>query len=373
MSKGSQTDLFLLGSIAFLVVFGIVILASVSAPLSQTKIGNSYYFLNHQIVYGLLPGLVLGFLAFKIRLEKIKKWAPAFLLLNLFLLVLVFVPKIGMEAKGASRWLDLGPISFQPSEFLKLTFILYLASFLAARSSAPTQDKKIAGQKFFTQTFAAFLVIIGLIGLLLARQPDISTLGIIAVVASLMYFLAQTPISHSVLIVLLGAGGLAFLVKFASYRINRLLTFLNPELDPMGKGYQAKQALISIGSGGILGQGLGLSQQKFGLLPEAMSDSIFAIFSEEAGFLGTILLLAAFLVFLWASFRVIKRTKENFPKLAALGVTCWILLQALINISSMTGLLPLAGIPLPFVSYGGSALIAELAGMGILLNISKNG
>ncbi|MBI4101472.1 MAG: putative lipid II flippase FtsW [Candidatus Nealsonbacteria bacterium] len=367
ISKNSAPDLFLLGSIAFLVVFGVIILASVSAPLSQAKIGTSYYFLNHQILYGLLPGLALALLAFKVRLETIKKWAPILLLINLVLLLLVFVPVIGVEAKGASRWLNFGLISFQPSELLKLTFVLYLASFLAARSQG--QDKKSSN---FTQTFAVFLVIIGLIGLLLALQPDVSTLGIIAVVASLMYFLAQTPIWHSALIIILGTGGLALLVRFASYRINRLLTFLNPELDPMGKGYQAKQALITIGSGGLLGQGLGLSQQKFGLLPEAMSDSIFAVFSEEAGFLGAILLLASFLVFLWASFRVIRRTKDSFPKLAALGITGWISLQALINISSMAGLLPLAGIPLPFVSYGGSALITELAGMGILLNISKS-
>lgn len=356
MSKNSAPDKFLLGAIIALVIFGIIILTSVSSPLSQDKFGTPYYFLNHQLIYGLLPGLFLGFLAFKIKLETIKKWAPAILLANVILLVLVFLPVIGVEAKGASRWLNLGLISFQPSEFLKLTFVIYLASFLASK----------------TRPFLAFLIVLGIISLLLIFQPDVSTLGIIAVVACLMYFLAKTPFWHSALVAAFGAGGLTMLVKLADYRFNRLLAFINPEFDPMGQGYQAKQALITVGSGGIFGQGLGMSQQKFGLLPEAMSDSIFAVFSEETGFLGAVILLSLFLVFLWASFRIIKKTDEIFPKLAVSGIACWISLQALINMGSMTGLLPLAGIPLPFVSYGGSALIAELVGMGILLNISKN-
>lgn len=362
-----KPDLFLLGTIIFLIVFGIIILASVSAPLALNKFNTPYYFLNHQLIYGLIPGIILGFLVFRTKLEKIKKLAPVFLLINLIFLILVFMPKIGMEAKGASRWLNFGIISFQPSEFLKLTFILYLASFLASK----TQNAKNR-QKDFSQTFLAFLAIIGLIGALLIFQPDISTLGIIAIVAGLMYFLAKTPFWHTILIIILGSGGLALLVKFASYRFSRLLTFLNPEFDPMGRGYQAKQALITIGSGGILGQGLGLSLQKFGFLPEAMSDSIFAVFAEEMGFMGAIILLSFFMIFLWASFRVAQKTQDNFSKLASLGITSWICLQALVNISSMAGLLPLAGIPLPFVSYGGSALIAELTAMGLLMNISKN-
>lgn len=368
MSKNSTPDYFLLGTIIFLIVFGMIILASVSAPLAHDKFENPYYFLKHQTLYGLIPGLFLAFLAFKTKLEIIKKLSPILLLINLIFLVLVFLPIIGMEAKGASRWLNLGFVSFQPSEFLKLTFILYLASFLASRTD---NLKNRGNKKTFSHTFLAFLAVVGIVGLLLIFQPDISTLGIIAVIASIMYFLAKTPFWHTILIIIFGSGGLILLVKFASYRLSRLLTFLNPEFDPMGKGYQAKQALITIGSGGILGQGLGLSQQKFGLLPEAMSDSIFAVFSEEMGFVGSAMLLFFFLIFLWANFRIIKKTSESFARLAASGITCWICLQAFVNISSMTGLLPLAGIPLPFVSYGGSALIAELAGMGILLNISK--
>jgi len=398
-----RPDLFLLVTITLLIILGVMILASVSAPFSQQKADNPYYFLKHQALFGLIPGIILAILAFKINLAILKKWAPFLLLANLILLLMVFLPKIGTETLGAARWLRLGPISFQPSEFLKLTFILYLASFLAAKTphqNPRTRTKFGAGlvqnrseasgsglrfgtgqasheqRQFWTgisQTFLAFLVIIGAISLLLILQPDVSTLGIILLTAVLMYFLAKTPLWHNVLVFLIGTGGLIFLIKFAAYRFTRIAVFLNPELDLMGKGYQIKQALIAIGSGGIFGQGLGMSAQKFlGALPQMMSDSIFAIFAEETGLIGTSILIVLFLLFLWANFRIAKKTQDRFSQLAVLGITCWICLQAFINISSITKLLPLAGIPLPFISYGGSALATELAAMGILLNISKN-
>lgn len=352
-------DYLLLGSIISLIIIGVVILASVSAPFSLQKFGTPYYFLKHQMIYGLIPGLILAFLAFKINLTTIKKWSPVLLLINLGFLIMVFLPVIGIETKGASRWLNFGFISFQPSEFLKLTFILYLASFLTKKNNK------------FSQTFVAFLTVVALIAILLILQPDISTLGIIVLVGLLMYFLAQTPIWHTILVILLGSGGLLLLVKLAAYRIARLTAFLNPEFDPMGRGYQLKQALIAIGSGGIMGQGLGMSQQKFGALPESMSDSIFAVWAEESGFIGGAILIFLFLLFLWASLKIIRKTQDKFSQLAALGITCWICLQTFINIGGLSGILPLTGIPLPFVSYGGSALISELIGMGILLNISK--
>ena len=161
-------------------------------------------------------------------------------------------------------------------------------------------------------------------------------------------------------------------MKIAPYRAARLLVFLNPETDPMGMGYQLKQALIAVGSGGIFGLGLGMSVQKFGFLPQSMADSIFAIFSEETGFIGSLILIFLFLIFFWRGFKIAKKSMDQFSKLAALGISCWIILQALINIGSMIGIIPLTGVPLPFLSYGGSALVTELIGVGILLNISKN-
>jgi cell division protein FtsW len=372
MAKVSgQPDYILLGVVVILIILGILILASVSAPLSQQKFGNTYYFLNHQLLFGLLPGLILAFLVFKIRLDLFKKWAFPLLLINLILLSLVFLPKIGVSTGGAARWLSLGPISFQPSEFLKLTSILYFAAWLTSRTGAKKLGHPRWTEKGFGQTFVAFLIVIGLISSLLIFQPDISTLGIIVLVATLMYFLAETPLWHSVLFVLLGAGGLLTLIKLAPYRAARLLVFLKPEIDPMGIGYQIKQALIAVGSGGISGLGLGMSQQRLGFLPQSISDSIFAILAEETGFIGCLILIFLFLIFLWRGFEIAKSSQNKFSQLAALGLTVWITLQALTNIGSMIGILPLTGIPLPFISYGGSALVSELVGVGILLNISK--
>ena len=369
--NSNHPDYILLGTIGFLLALGIVILASVSAPYSQEKFGNTYYFLKRQIIFGLIPGLILGYFAFKIRLSLIKKWAPFLLLGNLVLLGMIFIPGIGLKIAGAARWIDLGPISFQPSEFLKLTFVLYLAAWLASRTLF---QNKPAAIKNFSQTLAVFLIVFGLISLALIFQPDISTLGIIFLVATLMYFSANTPFLHSVLIILLGTIGLFSLVKLAPYRASRFLVFFNPEIDPMGIGYQVKQSLIVIGSGGISGAGLGTSIQKFfpGFLPQTISDSIFVVFSEEAGFIGGLFLISLFLIFLWQGLKITKGAEDKFCQLASLGITSWIIIQAFVNIGAMIGVLPLTGIPLPFISYGGSALVTSLIGVGILLNISKN-
>jgi len=369
----SQSDYIFLFVVVVLIILGGLILISVSSSISQEKFGSSFYYLNHQILYGFLPGLILAFFAFKIKLVILKKWAPILLLINLVFLGMVFLPMVGVSFKGAARWVDLGPISFQPSEFFKLSFILYLSSWLASRT--PHQNKFGAGQaeKKFSQTFFAFLVVIGIAAIFLIFQPDISTLLVIILVATLMYFLARTPFWHSILITLIIIFGFLFLIKIAPYRFNRILVFLNPELDPMGIGYQIKQALIAIGSGGIFGSGLGLSLQKFGFLPHSISDSIFAIFAEETGFIGSFILVLLYLIFFWRGLKIGKQSPEKFSKFCAFGITFWITLQAFVNIGSMIGILPLTGIPLPFISYGGSALISELIGVGILLNISKRG
>lgn len=360
-----KPDYILLIIFIILTILGILILSSVSATISQEKFETSFYYLNHQVLFGLIPGLILGFLAFKMNLNLLKKFSPLILLINLILMVMVFLPEIGLTIRGGARWISLGPISFQPSEFLKLSFIIYLATWLASRA------KESLSKKNFSQTLIAFLILIGIISLVLVFQPDVSTLGIILISALAMFFLAKTPIWHSLLIVLTSALFLLPLIKIAPYRFTRILVFLNPELDPMGIGYQIKQALIAIGSGGIWGSGLGLSKQKFGFLPQSISDSIFAIFAEETGFFGSLILILLYLIFFWRGFRIGKE-KEGFLKLVAFGITFWITLQAFVNIGSMIGILPLTGIPLPFISYGGSHLITELAGVGILLNISKN-
>jgi cell division protein FtsW len=358
-----QPDFIFLGVSVFLIVFGIFILASVSASLGQEKFGDVYYFLRRHLFFGIIPGIFLGFLAFKIPLSFFKKWSFPLLILNLLFLGLVFLPKIGLSYGGASRWINLGFFSFQPSEFLKLSFLIYLAAWLSSREK---KSKNWAG------TLIPFSIIIGAAAFFLIKQPDISTLGVIVFSAGIMYFGAGTPLWHTGLIISAEIAGLIYLMRTAPYRFNRLLVFLHPETDPMGIGFQIKQALIAVGSGGILGLGLGMSRQKFGFLPQPIGDAIFAVFTEETGFVGALILISLFLIFAWRVLKIAKTSANKFPGLLALGITAWIISQAFLNIGSMIGILPLSGIPLPFISYGGSHILAELIGVGILLNISKN-
>ena len=371
--EGKQPDYILLAIVVLLIIFGTAILASVSASYSLEKVGNTYYFLQHQLLFGLLPGLFFAFLVFKINLAFLKKITPILFLGSLILMAAVFLPIIG----SGSRWIDLAGFSFQPSELLKLCFILYLASWLASKTekiNLPQVSKKsfFKLSEGFKQALVPFLIIIIPLVALLFFQSDISTLMIILFVGAVMYFSANTPFWHTILIFFIGIGGLLSLINLASYRVERFLVFLNPNLDPMGISWQINQALIAIGTGGLTGVGLGMSVQKLGFLPQIISDSIFAVFSEETGFIGGIGLILLFLMFLWRGFKIAKKSKDKFCQLTALGITCWIIVQTFVNIGAMIGILPLTGIPLPFVSYGGSALIVEMIGVGILLNISKN-
>jgi len=367
MENHKRSDGILVLSVFILIGWGILTVGTISFPFSLERFGTPWiYFLHQIIMLGFGAGLALFF--FKLPIKTLKKWGPFLFLLNLILLILVFLPKIGIEIGGARRWIGLGNFIFQPSEFLKVTFLLYLATWLSKKADS----KKKEESKFL---FIPFSIILGILVIILIFQPDMSTLGIIFLSAILMYFVSPTPWWHTLLVAGSGIGGGIFLIKIAPYRLARLLVFLKPELDPLGIGYQLRQALITIGSGKIFGVGdgfgLGLSRQKFGFLPHPMTDSIFAIIGEELGFIGASFLIFLFLLFAQRGLKIATKVPGTFEKLLALGITSWITLQAFFNIGGMTGLLPLAGIPLPFFSYGGSHLIAELIGVGILLNISR--
>ena len=263
---------------------------------------------------------------------------------------------------------NFGWTLFQPSELLKISFVLYLAAWLTGKSNSEEKSKK--------SLFLHFSIILIILVLVLIFQPDMSTLAIILITGGIIYFASKVPWWHVITIIGVGFSGAMLLIKISPYRLNRLLIFLNPEADPMGMGYQLKQSLIAIGSGKIFGIengfGLGLSRQKFGFLPHPMNDSIFAIIGEELGSIGLIILLSLFLLFIWKGLNIAKKSEDNFCKLAAIGITSWIALQTMFNIGGIIGIMPMSGIPLPFFSYGGSHLITEMIGMGILLNISKN-
>lgn len=374
MKKRFNYPLFFL--VAFLVGFSFLFFAVLSIPASLQRFGNPNYYFFHQIIFGFLPAIALGFVAYKISLNFLKKWAFWMVVFNIVALFLVFIPFIGSKAGGATRWFDFSFFSVQPSEFLKLTAILYLSAWIASR----LPEGKVSGWKSAAERgyhniiyiFFPFVIFLGLITVALYLQRDASTLGILTITLLALYFYARTPLWHTLLVVISGATFLLLIVRFEPYRLDRWLIFLHPDIDPLGKGFQLRQSLISLGSGGFFGKGLGMSTQKFGFLPQAMSDSIFAIIGEEMGLIGCVGLIALFVLFFWLGLRISKKSNSRFLKLSALGIVFWITLQAFINISSTMGIFPLTGIPLPFFSYGGSHLVVEMIGVGLLLNISRN-
>jgi cell division protein FtsW len=302
------------------------------------------------------------FICYRIDYHTWKRLAMPLLIASIIGLLLVFVPGIGREVLGARRWIDLG-IAFQPTEIVKLAFLFYLASWLERRQS---------GFHDARTSLLPFVSVLGLITFLVMAQPDLGTMTVIGMIGIAMYFIGGAPIQHFVWIGASSVALFALLVKIAPYRAARFTVFLNPELDPQGIGYHINQALLAIGSGGLFGVGLGHSRQKFNYLPEASTDSIFAIMAEELGFLVILFFLAAFLAFVFRGFRIAREAPDMFGRLLAAGITSWFAFQAFINIGALTGVLPLTGIPLPFVSYGGTALVVALAASGILLNISTS-
>ena len=373
MKKHLNYPLFFL--ISALIGFGFLFFASLSAPASWQRFGNTTYYLYRQVFLGLLPGLILGLVAYRISIQFLRKWAPVLFFINFIALFLALIPGIGIKAGGASRWINLGFASIQPSEFLKITAILYLSAWIASKlSETSASDWKSITKKGYHNViyiFVPFIIFLGLITLALFLQSDASTLGIISITLLVLYFSAKTPLWHTLLVILSGATTLLLLIKFEPYRLNRWLIFLHPDTDPLGKGFQLRQSLISIGSGGVFGRGLGMSTQKFGFLPQAMTDSIFAIIGEEMGAIGSIALIVAFILFFRLGLKMAKNCTDRFSKMTVIGITFWITFQAFINFASTIGMFPLTGIPLPFFSYGGSHLVVELIAVGLLLNISK--
>ncbi len=368
----------LLGITITLLVVGVLFLAGVSANFSQENFGHTTYFFFHQITRGILPGLILGFIAFKLKLEAIKKYSIFLIGAAIFLMLIVFIPGLGISSGGASRWLNLGFGTFQPSELLKLSFIVYLAAWLSnpdLKKRFIINHKKVKNFKERAKKeflgLLPFLIILTIVFALLMLQSDMSTLVVIGAIAIMMYWIANTPLWHNLTIVLAGSGLLWLFIKLFPYRINRIAVWLDSNFDPMGLGYQVKQITIAIGSGGLWGVGLGSSVQKFGFIPQTMADSIFAIFAEETGFIGSLFLVLLYLSFFIIGFLIFRSAKDDFSKFMVLGLSFWICFQAFFNIGAMIGLLPLTGIPLPFISYGGSHIIFELIAVGLLLNVSK--
>lgn len=345
-------DRRLLFTVLALVVFGVVMVANASVVDATRTFGDELFFAKRQ-VFRTVGGLFLLFLLSRIPYQIWNRLALPIFAVTVLLLMAVLIPGVGSEALGARRWINLGFIDLQPAELAKLSLCIYLAHLFS---------KRLALIPFL---FALFLVVS-----LVMLEPDMGTGVIIVLLSGVIYFASGAMLSYLLALIPVGLITGAILILTSEYRRERFLTFLNPSSDPLGTSYHIRQVLIALGSGGIFGLGLGQSRQKYLFLPEPATDSIFAIIGEELGFVGGLAVIILFTYLVWRGLSIAANTRDPFGRLLAVGITSWIGIQAFINLSAMVALVPLTGVPLPFLSYGGSALIFNLAAMGILLNIS---
>jgi cell division protein FtsW len=360
--QAGEMDKLFFWLVVVLVFVGLIAISSAGIAVSQIKFGDPYHYFKHQLFYGAIPGLIVMLSVSRVNYKLWKKAAVPFFITAIIALVLVLMSSHGLELKGARRWIMLGPVSFQPTEMVKLAVVVYLASLLA---------KKGKSIKNFSESFIPFAVAMGIVGGLILLQPDVGSLGAIMFIALTMFFLAGASLKHIAGLVATGIGLLAIMVKLEPYRMNRFLAFMDPSIDPQGIGWQVKQAAIAVGSGGIFGVGLGHSHQKFSYLPEVVGDSIFAIIAEEVGMVGAGVIVVLFVMLVFRGFQLAKKAPDRFSSFLVSGVSLWIIFQAFINIMAIIGLMPLTGITLPFISYGSTSLIFVLVGVGIVLNISR--
>lgn len=332
-----------------------------STAMAEVDMGNPFHFLQRQALWALL-GLGSMFTFARIPPWFWQKHSRTILLGVMILLVLVIIPGIGIYRLGARRWLGAGPLQFQPSEFAKFAFVMFLADYLSHRS------RQISS---FWKGLVPALAVLGLFFGLIMLEPDLGTSLTLGGTVFLMLFAAGAELTHLGGLTALGAVGVFILAKIDEERWSRITTYLNPWADPSDSGYQIIQALLAFGSGGLFGVGLGRSRQKFFYLPERHTDMIFAVLGEELGFIGAVLVLLLFLAFAWRGYRIAVQAPDRFSSLLAAGVTSLISLQAAMNIAVVTASIPATGIPLPFLSYGGSSLLITLSGVGILLGVSR--
>ncbi len=337
-----------------LVFLGLVAIADSSAPQALANFNDKYFFFKSQA-----KGAVLGVLVFlifsRIKVSFWEKISTPFFFFSVFLLILVLIPSFSYAALGARRWISIGPVNFQPSEIIKFALALYFAK-LAKSEKGPLSY------------FIPLLVVLALIML----QPDLGTALSVSVIGLSQIFVSGISLLKFFAAGAVGLIGVAGLILFSPYRRDRLMTFLEATSDPLGKGYHIRQVLLALGSGGFFGVGIGASRQKYLFLPEASTDSIFAIIAEEIGLFGSMIIIGLFAYFIYQGFRIAKNAPDKFSQVLAIGLTSWIGGQVFLNIGSMVALVPLTGVPLPFFSYGSTSLVMVLVASGILLNISSH-
>ncbi|HEV2340106.1 MAG TPA: putative peptidoglycan glycosyltransferase FtsW [Patescibacteria group bacterium] len=348
-------DFLLLGITIAMTLFGLLIIYDASSFISFRDFNTKYHYIRDQALWMALG--FIGLTAFSFfDYKKLYNLALPFLMIAILLLIAVFIPGIGVSVLGAHRWINLRFGVIQPAEFVKLSLALYLAAWFSTKEKG---------------RFSAFLLLLGLVLFLVMVEPDMGTTIIILCEGLVLYFLSGGSLVYfTILAPVLGVLGF-ILVKIEPYRAARLTAFLHTDSSLQNASYQVKQILLSLGSGGLLGVGIGNSLQKYAYLPENTTDSIFAIIAEELGFLGAVIFLLFCVAFILRGLFIAYRAKDGFGKLLAGGIVAFLGFQMVINLAAQTTLLPLTGVPLPFISYGGSSLVVDLCSVGILLNIAK--
>lgn len=353
-SQKKSLDLPLLFSVLVLIIFGLIIVYDASAVQGLKEFNDSLYYIRQQLIWVSLGLLLMVFFS-QFDYKKLKIFATPLIIFSFCLLLVVFIPSLGVSGGGAHRWLKVGPVTVQPAEFIKLAAVIFLAAAF---------EKRVR--------LAPYLMIVTAVTIVTAiLQKDLGSALVFVATNTLLYFGSGGSIWHFLVGFPVGILAVLILIFTSSYRSKRILAFLDPFSDPQGFTYHISQVLIALGSGGLFGLGLGHSRQKFEYIPEVATDSIFAIVGEELGFLGALFIFGLSVLLIIRGLRISQNCPDNFGRILALGLTCWLGIQTIVNLSSMTALLPLTGVPLPFISYGGSAIVANLIAVGILLNISK--
>lgn len=346
-----------------LICIGVIMIYSASSIYAWERYNDSFFFLKRHLSFVMI-GVALAFLAMSVDYRRLRPYARPLLLISFLLLVLVLIPGLGREVSGARRWFRFRFLSFQPSELASIALIVYIADFIARRGSMI---------KSFWRGFLPPVIVVGTMLSMILLQPDLGTVIALGSVVFLMLLISGVKVSYLLSLALLSLPALYVLVFSVPYRRMRILAFLNPWADPKGSGFQIIQSQIALGSGGLFGTGLGHSRQKLFYLPAAHTDFIFSIIGEELGLLGTMAVIVLFIIFIQQCLKILKNTQDRFGYFLALGLTLMICLKAIINIGVSCGLLPTKGLPLPFISYGGSSFVFDIISVGILMNIARTG
>ena len=358
-----STWYLLVGLVGVLVVIGLVMVLSASSVQSQREFGSTWSYFLRQVIWTFFSVAACVVMS-RIDYRRWRPLVPVLLAGSFALLLIVLIPGIGLQVNGARSWIGRGMFRMQPSELVKLALLLFCADLLARRHNR-MEDARL--------TLVPVLVVVGVTAVLMMLQPDLGSTMVMGAIVFSVLFVAGVPLGRLAGVFTVGSAGALVLALAEPYRRNRLLAFLDPSKDPGNTGYQINQSLMGVASGGLLGVGLGESRAKWGFLPNAYSDFIFAIIAEELGLLGAMLVVGLFLAFGVVGIRAALRAPDRFGTLVAAGITAWVLAQAFVNIGGVVGILPITGLTLPYVSYGGTSLLVMMSATGLLLNIAAHG